>query len=74
MCFLFVNKKYDDKDEILKEVESTRERIKHAENMLDFTYEPELIESAVLEIESARKKYNFLLKKIKQYEEKPCTN
>ncbi len=64
---MFVNENDNDRSRLLAEVDLTRERIKSAENMLNYTYEPELVESAILEIESARKRYNYLLKKIKQY-------
>ena len=54
-----------DRERLIKEVDLALAKIKSAENMLNFMHEPELVESAILEMESARKRYNYLLKKIK---------
>ena len=53
------------KDKLQLEIENTLRKMKSAENMLNYSQEPELVESAILEMESARKRYNYLLKKIK---------
>ena len=53
------------KDKLQLEIENTLRKMKSAENMLNYSQEPELVESAILEMESARKRYNYLLKKMK---------
>ena len=54
-----------DKEKLQAEIENTLKKMQSAENMLNYSREPELVESAILEMESARKRYNFLLKKMK---------
>lgn len=53
------------KDKLQLEIENALKKMKSAENMLNYSQEPELVESAILEMESARKRYNYLLKKMK---------
>ncbi len=53
------------KDKLQLEIENALKKMKSAENMLNYSREPELVESAILEMESARKRYNYLLKKMK---------
>ncbi len=54
-----------DRERLVREVDLALAKIRSAENMLNFLHEPELVESAILEMESARKRYNYLLKRIK---------
>ena len=63
---MYTVKNIDQREMLLNEADAAMNRMKNAENMLDHTCERELIESAILEMESARKKYNYLLKKIKE--------
>jgi len=53
------------KDKLHMEIENALAKMRSAENMLNYSQEPELVESAILEMESARKRYNYLLKKMK---------
>lgn len=62
---MFYKDKTDNTMSFIKEIEHVQNRIKYAENMFDFAKDPEVIESAILEIQSARKMYNYLFKKIK---------
>ena len=60
---MFLKQEVPDKMQI--ELENALRKMRSAENMLNFSHEPELVESAILEMESARKRYNYLLKKLK---------
>lgn len=52
-------------EQLAIEVEKVLTEMKAAENMLNYSDEPELVESAILEMESARKRYNYLLRQLK---------
>lgn len=62
---MYLNLNETAKDKLQLEIENALNKMKSAENMLNYSQEPELVESAILEMESARKRYNYLLKKMK---------
>lgn len=62
---MFLKQEENTRDKLQMEIENALNKMKAAENMLNYSQEPELVESAILEMESARKRYNFLLKKMK---------
>ena len=62
---MFLKQEDTAKDKLHMEIENALNKMKSAENMLNYSQEPELVESAILEMESARKRYNYLLKKMK---------
>lgn len=62
---MYLNQNETAKDKLQLEIENALNKMKSAENMLNYSQEPELVESAILEMESARKRYNYLLKKMK---------
>ena len=62
---MFLKQEETAKDKLQMDIENALRKMKSAENMLNYSQEPELVESAILEMESARKRYNYLLKKMK---------
>ena len=48
------------------EAQLALDAIKNAENMFNYSDDPELVECAIFQMESARRRYNYMLKKIKQ--------
>ncbi len=49
-----------------QEAQLALEAIKNAENMFNYSDDPELVECAIFQMESARRRYNYMLKRIKQ--------
>ncbi len=48
------------------EAQLALDAIKNAENMFNYSDDPELVECAIFQMESARRRYNYMLKRIKQ--------
>lgn len=49
-----------------QEAQLALDAIKNAENMFNYSDDPELVECAIFQMESARRRYNYMLKRIKQ--------
>jgi len=56
----------DENDALIDEVKNTMRQLKDAEMYFQSVTDPDLIDQAIYNIESLRKKYTYLLKKAKE--------
>ncbi|MDI3312205.1 MAG: DUF2508 family protein [Thermoanaerobacterium sp.] len=56
----------DENDALINEVKNTMRQLKDAEMYFQNVTDPDLIDQAIYNIESLRKKYTYLLKKAKE--------
>lgn len=60
------NKYNNEEEEIIKSIRKAQEEIESKEKYFNHATDPDLVDYAIYDIETSRKKYNYLLKKLKK--------